>query len=472
MPEYKKYVSKDYVIKGSLLELDKKKAWEKIDKRMRTAIRKAQSFKPVAKEAAGNKEDIKKFYEFCPPNRDDLPDELNKNRQRMWFAYIADVIVGGIIVTEVDGNLFMHFNAVTAAGREKQISSFLIWHMVETFHNSKYKYLDIGASYKPALQKYFSGWATKEYPVIMRPPEYKPQLTINPFNNNSLAPVLAGQGSPDELLNNKFQGKEYTFFPRGMYAIYSLFKWFQLQGMFNDGDEAYISTTTDSPYISSCVTSAIEKTGRWSRTLSPKTKVVFVIHEFGFFNDKVAALKKYCQDRGLILVEDCAYAWQSGQAGNFGDYIIYSLTKFFPMQFGGYLAGKKFDYKYMWNNFGCADAGKEEKCLVELAGYGAQAEEFAEKRLANYWYLENIFGPEKSFFNLRPGEVPGAFVLKIETEDSMKAISAFVRSFGVECGNYYHNQAIYLPIHQNLTKNHLDYMAGAVRAMYREGCGL
>ena len=472
MPPYTKYISKDYVIKGSLLELDKHKSWEKIDKRMRTAIRKARTFNPIIKEAAGSKEDIKVFYEFCPPNRDDLPQELDKNRQWLFFAFINDIVVGGIIVTAIDDNLFMHFNAVTSEGREKQISSFLIWHIVETFHNSKYKYLDVGASYKPALQAYFSGWATKEYPVIMRPPEYKPQLTINPFDNASMAILPGGGCDVGEFLSNKFHGREYTFFPRGMSAIYSLFKWFKLQGVISDGDEAYISTTTDSPYISSCVTSAIEQTCQWSRAINPKTKVIFVIHEFGFFNQNVVALKKYCQDNNVILVEDCAYAWQSGPAGNFGDYVIYSLTKFFPTQFGGYLAGKKFDYEYIWNNFACADSGKEEKCLAELANYGTRVEEFIQRRIDNYRHLENIFGPAKSFFNLKPGEAPGAFVLKVETEERMKEISAFVRSFGIECGNYYYNNAIYLPVHQNLTTSHLDYMAGAVRAMYREGCGL
>lgn len=472
MPQYKQYISKDYIIRGSLLELDKNKSWKKIDKRMRTAIRKARTFQPVIKQVDGSAKDVKVFYGFCPPNREDLPTELDKNRQWMFFAYINNIVVGGIIVTEVDSNLFMHFNAVTEEGRTKQISSLLIWHIVDFFHNSKYKYLDIGASYKPALQQYFSGWATKKYPVIMRAPEYKPQITINPFDNTAMTVA------PDRIfgvkgwLSSKFHDREYTFFPRGMYAIYSLFKWLKLQGILTDNDEVYISTTTDSPYISSCVTNAIEETCKWSREINLNTKVIFVIHEFGFFNDKIVALKTYCEENNIILVEDCAYAWQSGQAGYFGDYVIYSLTKFFPTQFGGYLVGKKFDYKYMWDMFGCADSGKEEKCLAELSAYGSQVEPFIQKRIDNYRYLENIFGQEKSFFALKPEETPGAFVLKVESEERMKEISAFIRTFGIECGNYYYNKAIFFPVHQNLAKSHLDYIAGAVRAMYREGCGL
>ncbi|PIR93543.1 hypothetical protein COT99_00025 [Candidatus Falkowbacteria bacterium CG10_big_fil_rev_8_21_14_0_10_43_10] len=473
MSQYKNYISKDYIIRGSLLALDKNKSWDKLDKRMRTAIRKARTFNPVIKQAEGNKKDVKKFYEFCPPNREDLPEELDKSRQWMFFAYINNKIAGGIIVTEVDNNLFMHFNAVTKEGREKQISSLLIWSIVETFHNSKYQYLDIGASYKPALQKYFTGWATDKYSVIMRPPEYKPQINIYPFNNSSM---LTGEDrgfNVDDFLQTKFNGREYNFFPRGMYAIYALFKWFKLQQIIQDDQEVYISTTTDSPYISSCVTSAIEQAAcRWSREISPRTKVVFVIHEFGFFNDKATGLKKHCRENNLILVEDCAYAWQSGPAGGFGDYLIYSLSKFFPMQFGAFLVGKKFDFKYIWDNFACADAGKEKKSLAELSYHLPREQQYIKARTENYRYLESIFGKEKSFFNLKKGEVPGAFVLKIESAERAKEISEFVKTFGIECGNYYSNQAIFLPVHQNLNKAHLDYIAGAVRAMYREGCGL
>ena len=92
--------------------------------------------------------------------------------------------------------------------------------------------------------------------------------------------------------------------------------------------------------------------------------------------------------------------------------------------------------------------------------------------MRNYEHLENVFGGERSFFKRKSGDIPGAFVLTVESEERMKEISFFVRRFGIECGNYYHNSAIFLPVHQNLDTAHLDYIAGAVRAMYREGCGL
>ena len=272
MSQYQNYISKDYVIWGSSLALDKDKSWGKIDKRMRTAIRKARSYNPVVKQVAGNAENVKMFYQFCPPNREDLPVDLNASRQWMFFAYLNDVVAGGTIVTEVDGHLFLHFHAVTEEGRRKQISSLLIWHIVETFHNSKYTYLDIGASYKPALQKYFSGWATERYPVILRPPEYRPQIAIAPFDAAALASASHQDFDVAKFLNQKFNGREYTFFPRGMYAIYALCKWLKLQGVLTDSDEVCIDTTSNSPYVSSCVTSAIEQTCAWRREITPRKK--------------------------------------------------------------------------------------------------------------------------------------------------------------------------------------------------------
>ena len=448
------YNSKDFVIQGSNLILDKEKAWNGINKRIRTAIRKAHSFNPIIKEVEGNKENVDKFYPFCP-SREDLPEVL-RDRQRMYFAYLEEELVGGIIISEIDGHLFLHFLGVTEKGREKQISSILIWHIVETFSGSKYRYLDIGASYKPNLQKYFTGWATENYPVIMRPPKNKPQIRLTPFEN------LEVKENPDfnvdKYLNDRF--KKYTFFPTGEDTIYSLIKWLGIK-------EICIKTTTESPYISQHVIKPIEANCRWTRDINNKTEAVFVIHEFGFLHPKIKELKEICKKRKIPLIEDCAYAFTQG---DYGDYVIYSFPKMFPMQFGGLLAGKKFEDKYVWDTFQCLDVGKRDICKKQLSSFLPEIDKICEKRRKNYKFYQGIF-KEKTFFELGDA-VPGAFVLKVENEDKMKEISIFMAKFGIECGNYYYNDAIFFPVHQNLNKTHLEYIAGTIKATYREGCGL
>ncbi|MEK7560348.1 MAG: GNAT family N-acetyltransferase [Patescibacteria group bacterium] len=465
MPAFTPYISKDFVIHGSLLELNPEAAWEKIHKRTRTAIRKARTYNPRLIKVKGNADDIAAFRAFCP-NRDDLPVALYPE-QHMYFAYVGDTLAGGIIVTELADRLYLHFHAATEEGKRHNIPSLLLWHIVEEFAPSRFSYLDVGASYRPSLQNYFSSWATKRYPIIMRPPEYKPQILIGPVENTHLThPEHAAAGDTDTArrhLRDFFRTDEYTFFPRGMYAIYALMKWLALEGRLRLEDEVCIRTTTESPYISSCVTTAIEQICRWSRELTDRTKAIFVIHEFGFVHPDIKELRRIATERGIPLIEDSAYAWGSGDAGRYGDYTIYSLTKIFPAQFGGFLVGKKFDHAYMWKNFGCADSAKEEIALKTLGMHLAGFDAIAEKRRKNYDYYRDVFGDERTFFGApAAGVIPGAYMLRMADEGEMQEISAFVRQFGIECGNYWKNSAIFLPVHQNLTPSQLDYIAGAV----------
>lgn len=468
------YRSKDFIVKGSYLSLDPEKAWEKIDKRMRTAVRKAAQYNPRVVQINGNEEDIKKFAKFCP-RADTLPKRISEE-QLMFFCYIEEELVAGLILAEIAGNLFLQFNAVTDSARKKQISSFLLWKMVEIFANSKYKYLDIGANYRVGIQRFFEGWCSKEYPIMMKPPEIKPQLRIAPFENKFLqvgenedinaSHINAG------IVKRGFEENNFTVFPRAMYAIYSLIKSFKLEGKLDENDEICIKTTSGSKYISGCVTSAIEETCKWSEEINEKTKAVLVIHEFGFFNSETPKLREICNERNIPLIEDCAYLWAGGRAGYYGDYLIYSATKIFPMQFGGILVGKTFEPDYIWNNFACYDKAKSDIVLKQLNYYLPKLEEYNKKRLENYKYYVDIFREDRTFFKVSEFDIPGAFVLKVENEKRAQEIAEYVNKFGIECGVYWGNSAIFFPVHQILEKPQLDYIIAAVLAMFRNGNGI
>ena len=64
------------------------------------------------------------------------------------------------------------------------------------------------------------------------------------------------------------------------------------------------------------------------------TRALYVIHYFGF-SHPAAELRRYCTDKGWVLIEDCAqalFARSGGQpVGTFGDIGIYSLHKFLPI---------------------------------------------------------------------------------------------------------------------------------------------
>jgi hypothetical protein len=473
MTAYSTYISKDFPIEGSFLRLDdKEKAWEEIDGRMRTAVRKAQKAGATIVKAKGTKTELDAFRAFCL-NPDDMPPEMT-DRYHLYLAYIAEEMVAGILVVEVNTKLFMLCHASTPKAKQENIPSLLIWHVVEQFTGSKFARLDIGASYRPSLQSFFSGWKTQGYPMIMRPPELKPTLMLTPFDTQAMEVPMApdARNQATKILEQKFGGKPFTFFPRAMYAIFTLIKWLKNEGKIPADGNITILTTTETHYISSCVTSAIEQTCPVTRELNYKTAAIFVIHEFGFPHPRLTELRKEADKRGVPLIEDCAYGWNTKGIGQVGDYAIYSLTKAFPVQFGGYLVGKYFTPEELWHGYGCSDEGKKDFVKKRLAHWLQFQDEATAKRRENYAWYTKIFGEDRTYFPLAKGIEPGGFMLEMENEAKMIEAAEFVRGFGIEIASYWKNGAMMLPVHQRLSPAHLEYIAGAVLATEREWCGV
>lgn len=74
--------------------------------------------------------------------------------------------------------------------------------------------------------------------------------------------------------------------------------------------------------------------------LTGATKVLMVTNYFGFPQD-LAAIRAFCDERGLLMLEDCAHCFfgehQGRPVGAFGHYAIASTMKFFPIYEGGCL---------------------------------------------------------------------------------------------------------------------------------------
>jgi perosamine synthetase len=75
--------------------------------------------------------------------------------------------------------------------------------------------------------------------------------------------------------------------------------------------------------------------------LAAGARVLFLVHYVGFPQD-VEAISRWCRERGIVLVEDCALAFLSRAGGRslgtFGDYSIFCLYKTLPLPNGGVLA--------------------------------------------------------------------------------------------------------------------------------------
>ena len=112
---------------------------------------------------------------------------------------------------------------------------------------------------------------------------------------------------------------------------------------FNIGreDEVYISTTSDSNYVSSCVTCTIFNYGKPSRVITENTRMIYVIDEFGFQDQRIYELRAKADEIGVPLVEDCAHTisshFKDGKIETIADFVLFSMPKFMPVSEGGIL---------------------------------------------------------------------------------------------------------------------------------------
>ena len=209
----------------------------------------------------------------------------------------------------------------------------------------------------------------------------KPCYRISPFTTKDLAEnsCLNFDDSILKFLNNKFSSKNFIFTNTGREALSTALRFYSLK----KDDVVTIFTTSGNYYVSSCVTNEIEKYCSWSRNIEKKTKILLIIHEFGFPYENLRDLKKY----NFPIIEDCAHSFGSqnkeNTVGKVGDFVIYSLPKFFSINFGGILFSKK---NKLYN---FVDSNKENYIIKVLSKNIKNYDQIIEKRVMNYNYLES-----------------------------------------------------------------------------------
>lgn len=468
------YKTKDFVQWGSLIDLaDADAAWAAFAARVRTSVRKGEGMGVVIRPY--RPEDLPVVTPFTP-NADDIPT-VWESRHRAYVAVAegTDEILGWILLAGVTGTkkLFMLCHASTPEGKRRQTPNSLLWHAVKECAGKEYRYFDVGVSYRASLQAYFQGFRQLTYPMVMAPPALPVDVRITPFDTAAYGIKLGSAQDGRRVLAEQFGTDEFTVFPRGTFAIAAALGEYRDQGRLAADDEVLITTTTETPYVSSHVTGAIEQVCKWSHAASNKTKAVLLIHEFGFPHPEPGRWRKFCDERGIPLIEDCAYGWGSEGVGTHGDVRVYSATKLLPVQFGGFLVGMKIPFERMWNVHAASDVGKEDEVLASIHVHWSPLNEIRAHR-QRLWrrYADNLRSVCDPYCDLPDGVLPYAFLAKLRDEDGMKRVGEFVRRFGIEVGNWYHHAAIFLPCHQRMTDRHVDFVSGALMANYREGCGI
>lgn len=291
---------------------------------------------------------------------------------------------------------------------------------------------------------------------IINPDPYSlPCYRIGPFKTIDIAlnSQMPTNDTIDDYFFERFKKNNFIYTKNGREAINMALSYYKLK----EDDIVSIFTTSANFYISGCVTSEIEKFCKWSRKIEPRTRVIFVNHEFGYPYNDLNSLK----DLGIPIIEDCAQSFFSNDKrniiGTIGDFVIYSFPKMFPIQIGGLLV----------NNLGCELPDSKfleesEKRYIKnvLSHYIKYKSEIIEKRLDNYSFLSSKFMELgfKERFKLTYGVVPGVFMFNKENHPIiLPELKKFYNAHGVQCSVFYKEESFFIPVHQSLDEVDLSY---------------
>lgn len=302
--------------------------------------------------------------------------------------------------------------------------------------------------------------------IINPEPFTIPAYRISPFRTEDVSGnnFLSDDDSIDNYFAERFKEKKYVYTEDGRSGIDFAIKHYKL----SENDVVTILTTTSNFYIAKCVTDKISETCRWSREIEPETKLILVNHEFGFPYPNLTALKKY----GVPIVEDCAHTFftqnEDKTVGQVGDFVVYSFPKMFPLQIGGLLVCNTNDKIEMKSEVG-AESLRYMKNV--LSHYIKDRATTIKKRLSNYSYLKNKFETlglvER--FDLKEGTVPGAFMFKCEDGSvDFPELKKFCNYHGIQSSVFYGEEAYFIPVHQSLCNEDLDYFYEVVKSFLKK----
>jgi hypothetical protein len=264
----------------------------------------------------------------------------------------------------------------------------------------------------------------------------------------------------DDYFSKRFADKDFIYTKNGREAINIALASYSLK---ND-DVVSILTTTDNFYISGCVTKEIEKFCKWSRTIVPETKVIFVNHEFGYPHNSLPKLK----DHKLPIIEDCAGTFfsqdKNNDIGETGDFVIYSFPKMFPLQIGGLLVSNLPNRIDKRNQI---DDLKLRHIKNVLSYHIKSKEEIINKRIFNYNYLKDNFESLgfSERFQLDYGIVPGVFMFRTDKQKlDLPELKKYFYCHGVQCSVFYGEESFFIPVHQSLNEKDMLYFYEVIKS--------
>jgi len=302
---------------------------------------------------------------------------------------------------------------------------------------------------------------------IINPEKFRvPQYSIGPFSAERVKEnyriLQSGQSINKDLLTQYFGN--FLCFDSGRSALFHALSQYELHG----DDEVYIITTTGNRYISGCVTKEIEKFCKWNRQLSDKTKLVLVNHEFGKVHDTMDDVLKL----NIPIIEDMAMSLfstdENRKTGNYGDFTIYSLPKFFPVQCGGILKINTLGYKEKSNKI---DTDLSITLQKLLSYYLVEAETIKRLNKHNnslYEHHISCLSDFKSRFDYNDNETPSVFMCSTPPFVNLDGLKIFLQQNGIESSVFYGENAFFVPVHQYLREEDIIFIVSLIKYYCRD----
>lgn len=289
--------------------------------------------------------------------------------------------------------------------------------------------------------------------------ELLPDYKLYPFTTTDLTKNrnLPESTLCDYYFTKRFENQRFYYCKNGRHAISISLDYYKLKPT----DCVTIFTTTGNHYISSCVTSEIEKFCNWSRSIQDNTKVLFVIHEFGYPFQNLMALKKY----NIPIIEDCAYSFLSTDKenliGKLSDFIIYSFPKLFPIQMGGLLVSK-----HDLNLKMSIDPPLLRYLKNTISAQIPNLELIKTKRLENYCIIRHLLSDIgfNQRFELDKDSLPGVYMFKSEMGIELPELKKYMYLHGIQCSVFYGESSFFIPNHQNLNEADFLYFREVIRS--------
>jgi len=281
-----------------------------------------------------------------------------------------------------------------------------------------------------------------------------PTYRISPFDNHAalINRGLSDNFAFDQYFTKRFKAYNWGYTLSGRSALKLALDSLKL----SKSDTITILTTSSNFYISSCVTSQIEDFCLWNRSINDQTKAILVNHEFGFPFEDLRGLKKY----GLPIIEDCAHSFLSqneeNSVGSVGDFLIFSLPKYFPIQIGGIFCS----HEPISNKIVALPAEEMHYIRNALGYYLPSISQFAFDRRKNFDYYTSLFSANGYLprFEMKTHHIPGVYIFKLFDYQDGQGLKDHLWKNGIESSVFYKENSVYIPVHHRLNQGDMDCM--------------